>query len=919
MILLQFLEMEVGDAKVVAAQKAAEASCIVAKFEEAQDTMKEADIMINELIIANETMKLDMKRLKEIEIALTNDKDLLINEVNQLQSLNSLKDLQVQDLEKQFGLNLIETSDLVVKLEDIIAEFQTTFKENLNSLACDFHSIKALVLDSGKLVRSWLEDVWSEIIVKDCAVSVLHLCHMGILLETVTGLNTENGLLQHGLCESNTIIAGLREHNSKSNRELQMCRTLKGKLLADMKNSFDRILRKEAETGELSTKLTTFEKKIFDLQLQEEMMLQRSNYMGSQLSILMKDLDFSNRNIAESLFNQEVMLKEKEELLNSQAEIFMIELCSKDMESLVLASHVKEMFIEKDITERKHISCGSDLELLKKEMIFSMVDGNLKDQVLLAKDAEVSLLQNEVEEAQKEARYLLSRLNQSHLRAVEMDEAARALEGELDEVMETNVRLQSQVEKLEVECEKLLKDLKAKETELNSCSSHISILDQQNQKLQGDICLWETSMSTLQSELDNKDAELRRMNCLEEENESLKGEVWKLKIDNSLFVKDLEEKSSEIELSSSRISISDMENHRLHDRILSLETHIAGLETDLEIKSAKVNELLHSQSIVMEDLSSKGQDLQIFVKKVNTLKNDNILWKNELTSHKKAMLDALTSSSLNTVKCVDSLDNVDVTSHKLFNLLEKEYNTVVEKLFHEICEATESTFKFIKEIESLECHAKELVSDNTGLQAELLRKDDILKGLLFDLSLLQESASNTKDQKDKIEEMMASLEALEDELVLKSGDLVEAVAHSQMLESQLQEKMSIISALELDFAKEHESLKLCSRENLELRAQIEEALGAKNSLEEELTERKNLTESLEMELSKMGNALGQMNSTIESLRNNLDDLTNERDQLHTEMHNLKEQLEKAEAWAEENEAIALEAQQVILISYFIKL
>ncbi|XP_057992919.1 kinesin-like protein KIN-12D isoform X2 [Hevea brasiliensis] len=923
----EFLEMEVGDAKMVAAQKAAEASCIFAKFEEAQDTMKEADIMINELIIANETMKLDMERLKEIEITLTNEKDMLINEVKRLHSLNSLKDLQVEDLEKQFGLNLMETNDLVEELEDSIAKLQTTFKENLKSLACDFHSIKTLVLDKGKLVRSWLEDVWSEIIMKDSAVSVLHLCHMGILLETVTGLNTENGLLQHGLCESNTIIAGLREHNSKSNRELQMCRTLKGKLLADMKNSFDRILRKETETGELSTKLNSFEKKIFDLQLQEQLMLQRSNYMGSQLSILMKDLDFSNRKIDESLIDQEIMRKEKEELLNSEAELFMIELWSKDIESLVLASQLEEMFIEKVIAERKHINCGSDLEHLKEEMIFLMVDGNLKDQVLLAKDAEVALLQKEVEEAQREAQYLLSRLNQSHLRVVEIEEANRALEGEIQllkdfacsndalkgemgEAMEAKVRLLSQVEKLEVECEKLLKDLKAKETALDSSSSHISILDQQNQKLQEDICLLETSMSTLQSELDNKDGELSRIKCLEGENESLKGEVWKLKIDNSLFLKDLEEKSSEIELSSSRISTSDMKNHRLQDRILSLETHIAGLETDLKIKSAKVNELLHYQSVVMEDLSSKGQDLQIFVNDVNTLKNEKILLKKELKSHKKATLEALALSSLNTMKCVDSLGNVNVTSHKFFNLLEKESNMVVEKMFHEICEATERTFQFIKEIECLECHAKQLVSDNMSLQAELLRKDDILKGLLFDLSLLQESASNTKDQKDKIEEMMASFEALEDELVVKSSELVEAVAHNQMLESQLQEKMGIISALELDFAKEHESLKLCSCENLELRAQIEEALAAKNSLEEELTERKNLTESLEVELSQMGNALGQMNSTVESLRNNLDDLANERDQLHTEMHNLKEQLEKAQAWAEENEAIALEAQQI---------
>ncbi|CAI8601092.1 unnamed protein product [Vicia faba] len=60
-----------------------------------------------------------------------------------------------------------------------------------------------------------------------------------------------------------------------------MCRILKGKVLADIQNSFDRITRKEVEAGEITVKLNTFAKNLSDLQLQEEMMLQRSNEMGN--------------------------------------------------------------------------------------------------------------------------------------------------------------------------------------------------------------------------------------------------------------------------------------------------------------------------------------------------------------------------------------------------------------------------------------------------------------------------------------------------------------------------------------------------------------------------------------------------------------------------------------------------------------
>ncbi|WCJ31012.1 Kinesin-like protein KIN-12D [Euphorbia peplus] len=231
-------------------------------------------------------------------------------------------------------------------------------------------------------------------------------------------------------------------------------------------------------------------------------------------------------------------------------------------------------------------------------------------------------------------------------------------------------------------------------------------------------------------------------------------------------------------------------------------------------------------------------------------------------------------------------------------------------MFYEICGVVDRTSTFIEELECLKCCAKELVSENMNLQTELLRKDDILKGLQFDLSLLQESASNTMDQKDKVEDMMALLEDLEDELVLKSEGLEEAVALSQMLEAQLQEKMGIVSALELKLVKESESLKKSSSKNQELRSQIREVLAAKSFLEEELTEKRNLAESLEIELSQMADTVGEMNRTIESLRNDVDELTSEREELCTEMQTLKEQIGNAQAWAEENEAIAMEAQEV---------
>ncbi|KAE8721819.1 Phragmoplast orienting kinesin 2 [Hibiscus syriacus] len=728
----EFLELEVGDAKIIATQKASEASCILAKFEEAQDTITEADVMINGLMIANETMKLDIKRRKQVETTLLNERDELINEVKGLQSINAVKDKQLEVLEEQFGSSLKETRFMVSELEGFVNELQTAFSQSVMTVGCDCHCLKSLVFDSMKLARSWLEDIWSEIIVKDCAVSVLHLCHMGILLETLTGLNAENGLLQHGLSESNAVIADLREHNSKSRRELEMCRVIKGKLLADIKNSFDRISKKEEETGELSAKLVAFKKKVNDLQFQEEVMLQRSNHMGSQLAVLMKELDLSNTNFVTSLLDQEQLLKDKEVHLESQAEISMVDLSTKDFESLILASEMEQMVVHLASSKKMLTNAYAVLDSLKQEIIFSKVDACLKEQLMVEREGELSFLQEKVEDAQIELR--------------------------------------------------------------------------------------------------------------------------KFKKENCLLLRDLDEKKYDLQSSISCLDASNLELQQLKEKTFSMEACISSLQTDQEMKANELKELRNSQSIFIEDL--------------------------------------------------------DMTGSRLFGTVNKEGVTIADKMVQELCDNAERISKFIADLEFLENRAEELASENISLHAELSRKDEVLKGLLFDLSLLQESTSNTMDQKDEIEEMVSSLEALEDELAGKLSELDEAVSHGHMLEVQLQEKLKIITSLQSDITRERESSKHLHSENEELKSHIENALAVKSSLEDELKERKKITESLEVEFSEMSNTLSQMNDTIEFLSGNLNELSGERDELQMEVLNLEDKLGKAQAEAKRSEAIAMEAQQM---------
>ncbi|CAI8618378.1 unnamed protein product [Vicia faba] len=718
------LELEVGEAKIVQVQKAEETYCILAKFEEAQDTMKEADIMINELVIANQSMKIDIEKLKEREVTLLSEKDVLINKVESLQTVVDLKHREIEDLVES---NLIETRDLVLEVDDVITEVQLAMKEIFTSLACDIECLKSQFICSTKSIQPWLEKIWSEIVNKDCAMSVLHLCHMSVLLETVTGMHAANGLLSHGLCESNSVISDLKEHNCRTREELEMCRTLKGKLLADIQSSFDRISRKEVEAGEITIKLNTFAKKLSDLQLQEEMMLQRSNEMGSQLAMLMRELDLSNTDLVVSLLDQEKLLKQKVEATESQAEFLMADWYAKDFELLIRSSEFSNMACNVSEMEEHFVKYSTLIEQLKTETIFFRVETELAEQILMDKEIEVSLLKREVQQEKEEKKNLLMELKQNILRITKISEVNKeleqniellkdvscsniALKGELVEVKESEKRLLDEIRDLEVDYDRVIGDALAKNVASEFAFHHILFLEDQFRELQSINVILESSCCKLKNELHLRDSEI--------------------------------------------------------DRIQSL------------------------------------------------------------------------------------------------------------------------------------------------LQLELSRKEDVIKGLLYDLSLLQESASTSKDQKDEMEEMMAIMEEFESELTIKSDELASVVANCRLFETQLMDKSNRVIALELDLSKECEVVKQQVSEIDELRTHIEDALVARKLVEEELKERKKITESLENEILEMSNVLGQMNDSIKNLSVDRDALTIQRDQLEGQVILLKEGLENAAAQAEANEAIAQDAQKM---------
>ncbi|KAF5814393.1 putative plus-end-directed kinesin ATPase [Helianthus annuus] len=601
-------EHELMDAKVNAAQQAAESSCVYAKFAEAQYTIKEADVMINELLIANETMKLDIESLKKKEVTLINERDTIM---------------------QQFETDTMGMKKEIEELEGMIVQTRSIVDQDLIPIASDFFCVKSQIQDSSKLIQSWIEDIWSEIIAKDCVVSVLRVCHMGILLEMVTGLNAENGLLRHGLCESSSLVSQLREHNCKSRNELEMCREIQAKLLADIKNSFDRVSKGTQETDILSVKLASFEEKIVNLQAQEEAMVERSKYMGSKLSALVKELDAVGK-------DKEVRFLE---------ETFMVDLLEKEIELVVLSAKLKEedsqrkdlenanknmstVFVkfkedkEEEVDFLRNKTKGIESQILEKSQTFKeeleVKDMELRNMRLHVEDMNAALQQCEAFNnlSVKECINLMSSMDKETKRVFSLlSERIVSLEQRLEEINGSTEKTSTYIE------------------ELQSLEDNAKVLISENVLLQSEMERKEEVLEGLKASLEVLEDELRLLKEFSSNKQDQKDETEELKASLELLKNELNEKvaviamlevdvSREGDLVKSLFSEIEKLTESVKDALKaketceaelveakkaneSLEMELVQLESDL----SEINKLAELRTIDLRSVSCKRDDL----------------------------------------------------------------------------------------------------------------------------------------------------------------------------------------------------------------------------------------------------------------------------------------------------------------------
>ncbi|KAL8481206.1 hypothetical protein ACS0TY_027650 [Phlomoides rotata] len=197
------------------------------------------------------------------------------------------------------------------------------------------------------------------------------------------------------------------------------------------------------------------------------------------------------------------------------------------------------------------------------------------------------------------------------------------------------------------------------------------------------------------------------------------------------------------------------------------------------------------------------------------------------------------------------------------------------------------------------------VDKSSKLQRELEWKDVILKGVLFDFSLLQEFASRRKDIKDELEKLIDAMSQVQQELQIKNVQLDDTLVQKTKLEGLLFEAEQALSNTNSDLDQAKAALNISSEQNVELKDILKD-LYLKNSEAEQLLEdQREAIKSLEKEVILLSSSQEKQSDYEDALTQ----VTVERNQLLEKLTSLQDALDMASALSDENQAIAAEARQ----------
>ncbi|XP_024518825.1 kinesin-like protein KIN-12E [Selaginella moellendorffii] len=249
---------------------------------------------------------------------------------------------------------------------------------------------------------------------------------------------------------------------------------------------------------------------------------------------------------------------------------------------------------------------------------------------------------------------------------------------------------------------------------------------------------------------------------------------------------------------------------------------------------------------------------------------------------------------IGTITC-DTVDAITDAEH--------EVQTTMQAIQDNLTDIMSTVFSFGDDVrgEFVELRDKmyEMMDETDLLIGEIRRKNELVKGLEYDISLLQEAFSEAHEKKIELQD---ENNRMQEELDIKTNEINGA-------EAELLKLLKTLTSVENELRTLKETTGYLSTENRSQKRLIEELELKNTRLEEDLEDKRHLIQSLDSELLDMSSLVerkvlqsqGDFDSGV---------LLLERDELHAELCKVKEQLEKARFAMDELEMVAEKSRKV---------
>ncbi|CAN6466611.1 unnamed protein product [Victoria cruziana] len=169
--------LEFGHAASFAAERSNEAQTLLLKFGEAQETMKEADAVLNALLDAYEAAKNESGRWKKFGEDLMVEKSVLLQQVQELKNSIQVKEQEYAKLEDHFQTFMSEANESLSLFENFFVHIKKNSSE-FTVIHSDASTFIQELLVSIRMLNSWTESLSLGILENKFTISTIKHCLM---------------------------------------------------------------------------------------------------------------------------------------------------------------------------------------------------------------------------------------------------------------------------------------------------------------------------------------------------------------------------------------------------------------------------------------------------------------------------------------------------------------------------------------------------------------------------------------------------------------------------------------------------------------------------------------------------------------------------------------------------------------------